>query len=409
MRILIVEDIKSKEESIRKVLLEAVPDSEIKIAKSFLSASSYLEEKDFELMILDLVLPLRDDGVPNLDSGVDLLSEIFEGNSMRSPNHIICLSAYGEAIKRLGDASRTRLVHCVEYDETNGNWASSLAEKAIYAEKRVKSTSSLPRDFESDVGIVTSSPHVELAAVLEWGQQLGGEFHKIDELHYYRAEWPGKKRNLNVVACCAPSMGMTAACATASKLINRFRPRYLVMTGIAAGTSSSVNLGDVIVADSCYDYGSGKILDLEDGTRKFIPSPRQIPISANLMALLQPWVARQTGMRELGVTWAKDGKYVPKVELGIMATGAAVVQSATLVKELLASSRKVTGLEMEAYGVFHAAELSSLPKPEVLVAKSVCDFADHKKGDGSQALAAFTSSGFIYNFFTGESDLSLDP
>jgi nucleoside phosphorylase/CheY-like chemotaxis protein len=405
MKILIVEDIKSKRDSIKKVLSEAVPDCEIHIAKSFLSASSLLEQVDFELLVLDLVLPLRDDGVPSQDSGIDLLTEIFEGINLKSPNHIICISAHKEAIEKLGDATRTHLVHCIEYLESDTGWACSLASKAVYALKRVRSTNTFPQDFDIDIGIITSYPSVELAAILELGKQLGGEFHKLDELHYYRAEWSGKYQNLNVVACCAPSMGMTAACVTASKLINRFRPKYLVMTGIAAATSKNLALGDVIVADTCFDYGSGKILDLDDGSRKFIPSPKQLTISARLMALLQPWAASQIGMIELGRSWSKDGKFVPKLEIGIMTTGAAVVQSETLVADLLASSRKVIGLEMEAYGVFQAAKLSSLPKPEVLVAKSVCDFADREKGDDAHSLAAFTSAGFVYNFFTSEPDI----
>src|SRR5271170_7702446 len=41
-------------------------------------------------------------------------------------------------------------------------------------------------------------------------------------------------KELRVVACAAPQMGMTAACATAGKVIERWRPRIIVMCGICA-------------------------------------------------------------------------------------------------------------------------------------------------------------------------------
>jgi nucleoside phosphorylase len=337
-----------------------------------------------------------------------LLREIFDGALTRRPNHIICLSAYKEALAELGEEAQKRLVHCVEYDEFNDHWAERLSEKAIYVKKRIDSIAVLPSSFGCDIGIVTSYPIAELSGVLEFCPDSCSEFNSIDEVHYYRSKWQAVDRELSVVVCAAPSMGMTAACVTASKLISRWRPRYLAMSGIAAGTSTDVTYGDVIVAESCYDYGSGKIIELPDGERKFVASPQQIPISPRLRALLQRWEANQSGMLELGAKWQRDRKFVPRMKLGVLATGAAVVQSKGLVTEILATSRKVAGLEMEGYGIFQAATLSSLPKPEVIVAKAVCDFADIKKDDDYHRMAAFTSAGFLHNFFTQERDLDFD-
>ncbi len=60
--------------------------------------------------------------------------------------------------------------------------------------------------------------------------------------------------------------------------------------------------------------------------------------------------------------------------------------------------RKLVGIEMEAYGVMLAGLHCRAPKPRVLVAKSICDFADDQKGDSHQAYAAFTSARFIREF-----------
>jgi nucleoside phosphorylase len=71
------------------------------------------------------------------------------------------------------------------------------------------------------------------------------------------------------------------------------------------------------------------------------------------------------------------------------------------------NSRKVVGLEMEAYAIFQAAHLAREPRPKVLIAKSVSDFANSRKNDDAQQYAAFTSARFIYEFFTNVTEFPL--
>ena len=46
-------------------------------------------------------------------------------------------------------------------------------------------------------------------------------------------------------------MGMCAASTLTMKLIENFHPRYIVMTGIAAGVKDgdNINLGDILIAE----------------------------------------------------------------------------------------------------------------------------------------------------------------
>ena len=55
---------------------------------------------------------------------------------------------------------------------------------------------------------------------------------------------------------------------------------------------------------------------------------------------------------------------------------------------------QTAGLDMESYGVFYAARHAAGLKPEPIVLKSVCDFADEGKNYIYQKFAAFTSSEF---------------
>lgn len=404
MKILIVEDIPGKHEEIRSVLIKSCAHADIHHACCFVDALSSLRDDYFDLLILDMVIPLRKGEDPNVSLGISLLNEVFDGVDARPPDHIICLSEYLGMLDEIKEATRRRLVHAVKYDEIDATWVSLLGEKLDYVGKCVTRSLNSPQDYLCDVGIVVSYPTVELEAILELKTQISAEFNKLDELHYYLASWSRPNTKLKVVACAAPSMGMTAACVTAGKLINRWRPRYLVMTGIAAGTDEELKFGDILVADSCYDYGSGKIRE-EEGERLFVPSPQQLLIASDLKALLQKWESTQRGMADIARGCVRGNGYQPKMKLGIIATGAAVVQSKEFVEEIKQASRKVVGLEMEAYGVFQAASLSSHPKPKVMVAKSVSDFANLAKDDQAQRLAAFTSAQLVHKFFTEEEEL----
>jgi nucleoside phosphorylase len=282
-----------------------------------------------------------------------------------------------------------------------------LAAKARYIDTRIQEANTFPKDYKIDVAIVTSSPLVELQEVLRLSDFVG-EYHQDDVLHYYFSNWRNSGgADISIAACAAPVMGMTAACATACKVIERWRPRFLVMTGIAAGTRPTQNYGDVLIAEAAYDYGSGKITETENGERMFTPSYSQLRVDATLHALLQRWEREQLQTDVIRRAWHGEQRSSPRLVIGLLASGAAVVQSQALVEDILGKSRKVVGLDMEAYGIFHAAHLATPPQPKVLIAKSVSDFADKRKDDIWQQYAAFTSARFVREFFSMETGLLL--
>lgn len=402
MRILIVEDSEDKARRVQECLIAAVGVSpeNVEHARSMIGALRKLGTQ-FDLLVLDLVLPIQDGEDPAADGGKRILSEIVNGNECCRPSHIICLTAHEDAAPGIKESIDKSLVHLVFYETTTETWRSALTAKALYVAKRIEDANSQRVGYGRDIAIVTSSPLCELNAVKQLPGGLMAEFNQRDSLNYFTGEWKSiHGHTLTVVACSAPRMGMTAACVTACKVIERWRPKFLVMTGIAAATKGDLDFGDVLVADATYDYGCGKIATDSSGVRTFIPSPHQIPINPDLFPHLQLWEQEQTGMDDIRRAWQPTHQKVPRMRVGIIASGAAVVQDGALVEGILSQSRKTVGIDMEAYGIFHAAQLASSPRPQVLVAKSVSDFGDKTKGDDWQPYAAFTSARFIYEFFT---------
>jgi nucleoside phosphorylase len=409
MKILLVEDLDEKAKQVEAALKDVLSGPVLHRACSFITATRFLEQETYDLLVLDIVLPMRDGAAPASDGGRQVLMEVMEGAQCHPPSHIIALTAHEDVAEILRDELQKSLIHLVVYNETDLTWRGQLQTKARYVQERLRDALLRPENYSTDVAIVTSSPHVELKAVSRLPGGFVAEYDREDALHYYSSKWTtSDHRDLSIVACAAPTMGMTAACVTACKVIERWRPRFLVMCGIAAATQSEQRPGDILVAEACYDYGSGKILEIEDSKRVFLPSPNQLRIDPALHAVVQEWEREQRAMDEIRRQWHSEPNHPPKLVLGILATGAAVIQSEALVQEILNTSRKVVGLDMEGYGIFQAAHLSRKPRPRVLIAKAVSDFADKGKSDTWQAYAAFTSAQFIYHLFTRAEDLEFD-
>ncbi|MFC7339606.1 hypothetical protein ACFQY0_20620 [Haloferula chungangensis] len=408
MKVLVVEDSDQKYNEVESILAKNVGDLDLIRARNFFEAVKILgEHDDLELLVLDIFLPMRGDSMPTSSVGMSILEEIVDGGSCHQPNHIICLSEFCADDLEIREKVASYLIHLVDYRAGDQLWIEGLKRKLDYIKRRVEKVKSERASYGCDVAILTASPDVEIAQVLKLPGGWVKEFCPETEMILYRGQWEGCVKELGVVACEAPGMGMTAACVTAMKLIERERPRYLVMCGILAGTDDNQELGDIIVGSSFFDYGSGKIIRNEDGERILIPDPQQIAVSPDLRAILKDWANEQRGMTEIGELWSgMAGRFTPRLSMGVIASGAAVVQDGSLVEEVKAKSRKTVGLEMEAYAVALAGRHSSKPKPSVLIAKSVCDFADSKKGDNAQDLAAFTSARFVHKLFTTESSIA---
>jgi hypothetical protein len=105
-----------------------------------------------------------------------------------------------------------------------------------------------------DVGVICALEQPEFAAVIK---ALGGvaawkEIGTGRYTHVYRETKivTASGKSLTVVGTTSTSMGLTAASIATTQLVLQYRPRIVVMVGIAAGTrDGGKQFGDVLVAD----------------------------------------------------------------------------------------------------------------------------------------------------------------
>ena len=193
---------------------------------------------------------------------------------------------------------------------------------------------------------------------------------------------------------------MPSAAALSAKVTALFSPQYLMMLGICAGIPGKVNLGDVVVADPTWDYGSGKRALDNNRSPVFYAAAYQVALDPHLRQLVAELARDQQVIRELRGNWGGD---TPKGSLsahvGPMASGASVISDDVESRNIVLQHREVVAIEMEAYAVMAAVEYSISPKPKAIAIKSVCDYADEHKNDDWQKYAAYTSAAFADKLF----------
>lgn len=261
-------------------------------------------------------------------------------------------------------------------------------------------------DFGADIGVICALEHPEFSAVMEAlnGPSYWKEIGSPTYPHVYRETTlkTDVGTTLRVVGTTATSMGLTAAAIATTQLVLQFRPRLVMMIGIAAGTrSGNKQFGDVLVADPSVDYNSGKVVDA-NGIREFMPDPYPIGLNPRLRSVLQKYRGDHEVFNKIRSRWKGIApKTANRLHIGPLGAADQVIDDASRVLEIQRNWRKLIGVEMETYGVYRACHESPDPKPRVASFKAVCDFAA-EKNDSWQLYAAFVAAEFAFGFLKSE-------
>ena len=217
------------------------------------------------------------------------------------------------------------------------------------------------KNYLTDVALLSVTT-TEFKAVTHFHDWKAKTFNGDDQI-YDVATFERDGRTCSLVHAKISEMGMTAAAATAMKLIFLFRPRYLIMVGIAAGVVKK------------------ELEDQQYGDVGFLPRSTSESIPEEILPYLRKAVASDENPCH--------------AYIGPMACGSTVVANRELLeKQIYTQYQHTAGLDMESYAVVYAANHSNDPRPTPIIVKSVCDFADSKKSDDYQRFAAYSSCEF---------------
>ena len=172
----------------------------------------------------------------------------------------------------------------------------------------------------------------------------------------------------DVIVTSLLHMGPINASAQAVALVHRWKPRHVLLVGIACGVRGEVAHGDVLVASQVADYTLGKQLNGRRQVRwEVFPCGASLLDSANNIP--PAW------QKAIGVP--RPGAGMPQPRTGVVASGGDVIADDQVVATYSESWPKLVGIEMEGGGV--AAGVHQTPdRPEFLMIKGVSDFGSDK-------------------------------
>lgn len=177
-------------------------------------------------------------------------------------------------------------------------------------------------------------------------------------------------------------MGRVNAATAATDAIKRWRPKYVVLVGIAGGIAErQVAIGDLLISEQIVDYELQKITERGTEVRWAVHKASRRLYAAAMNVLGDDWTKRIDEPR------LTPGR--PQAHIGPIASGDKVIAVGDVLREYRSVWPSLIGVEMEAAGVATAC-FAAANQPEFFMVRGVSDLADAAKGSpGVEALRAY--------------------
>lgn len=399
LSVLILEDEYDKMvEIVQTIVGEGIDIEFIRQVTNANDARREMRLKQYDLLILDMNVPAMIGAPATADGGISLLKMLKLDLQINFPLQVIGITAKEDLFEDSNKQMNAMSWTLCRYEPANDIWRNQLSEKIRYLKKmKGKMITDIYPNY--DIVLITALREIEFDAVLNLPLDWEERYFEGDPVCYHEGKLMSKFGPLRILAASSLRMGMPSAAALAMKMTAMFTPKVLAMVGICAGKKDVTALGDIIVADPVWDWGSGKIKE-ENGKEVFAISPHQLSIDSAYRSKIKSVKDNKELITEIRSHWTEA---VPegllKVHIGPMASGASVVANAEKMASIELQNRGMIGLEMEAYAVMAASEYSNSPRPKPVVIKSVCDFGDSEKHSKWQRYAAYTSAQMFFILF----------
>lgn len=390
--VLLVDDEQLKAQLIGSALSKVDRFIKFEHVSNAAAAREFLKYKPVDLVLVDINLPAMVDGAPLSNGGFQFMDMLqLEGGRMLSPEFVVLTSRDELFLESSVEAGR-RGLPILAVSASTEDWRDFLMGVCERLCKRYEGRS----QTAVDICIITAMRARELETVLKvlqptkpW-RSLRAE---DDHTGYHHGDFVVGDRTVRIVAASAMQKGLSAASALTAKMATRMNPKLIVMLGICAGVSDKTRIGDVIVGNPTWDWGSGKHTQASDRSVVFRTGALQAIAAPALVEIAADVAEDVNTKRHMRAGWDKgfpEGEL--SIRIGPMASGASVLAHADVVRSIQDQNRDLLAVEMEAYGVMAAAAACDV---SALAIKSVCDFADENKDDGWQDYAAYTSAAYF--------------
>lgn len=408
LSILIIEDTPEKIAAIKGIISETISsgtDYKVEVVQDIKNASLRLVEDSYDLMLVDMYIPYEwENNNPSPQYAIEFIQQLHEDEDFHVPFSILAITKIDDIDADIKRKLEQQAIFLLQYSVNSDAWKAQLRNRLRLLLAAKKSMFYRP-EYDYDVAIINAlqaPEHSQLKSVFGEGWKI--VTYPLDDFnnYYEKAILTKEGKTVRCVVTYANQMASIASASLATKMIYNFRPKYLFMTGIAAGISQeTMNYGDILIASEVFDGASGKIrTNKESGQPVFEPDIRQKPIDAELLNTFNRLQSDRKLLNSIyeayPITTGKPSTQL-SIHIGPIASVPAVISNKQEIDKLkIRGERKLKGVEMEAYGMFYAACNAIKPLPKfVATLKSVSDFADAEKNDLYQEYAAYTSASLL--------------
>ncbi|MDF1717831.1 MAG: hypothetical protein P1U75_14340 [Antarcticimicrobium sp.] len=373
MQLLIIEDDEKKFAALKEIAASLLGGGSLEVvrASTMRAATREVYQTKYDLIIVDLMLPVRE-GEQEIDVSSEIL-EVLANSQLNKNTRAIAITGFLDLLDGRSRAFNELNIPIVYYSHNEDSWSSALSRKLC----EIQNASVF--DF-----VIVCALEKEREA-FQYTSAMIGEKRLIRGLDCSEISIGGRKGMI----VKPPRVGVVDSSITTTRVIESFKPRIVCMSGICAGIPGEVEIGDIVIAENCFEYQVGKWT--KNG---FAFELYQVPIPETVRALLSHRlltsevngsIRSNLGFPELS---GRSVKFVTH------ASGSAVVADKTKRDEIKAQHRKLASVEMEIFSVYRAASIS-IHEPLFFAAKGVVDDAGVSKDDKYHIYGAVTSARVI--------------
>ncbi|WP_299896776.1 hypothetical protein [uncultured Aquimarina sp.] len=176
IKVLVVDDNNDKLKKIKESIINnhTIDESYIHSASCKKDASRYLYKERYDLMILDLVLPVEDGGESLAKNGINFLDEILINPSIKPPIHIVGMSGFKDEVADAHEHFTSKLWNIIDYEETSTIWSDKLNSiifhlvkiRQQYVQNLIEEQNNIVNKHISNTGLPNTSSGLTIKEVI---------------------------------------------------------------------------------------------------------------------------------------------------------------------------------------------------------------------------------------------------
>jgi len=398
LSVLIVDDDRVKADLIVDVLKEISSEVSARVVDSVAEAKTALRTVNFDLLVLDLVLPLNANALkPSRTGGLTLLEWLQDEE--KRPGYVIGTSSFVDVADEQAAEFAKRAWCVLRFDLAGSAWSEQLRTLILHIEGAKSGTKKL--EYGSDLFVVTAlrSPELEQILQLDWNFDAVLKPLEGRQLVRTGTKTISNGQTLKIAAGATSKMGMVWTSLFVANAISQLRPRIVAMAGICMGRPGETNIGDVIVGLHSWNWQAGRLSKIADGSAFFEAQPEPVVASKMLTNLWDDFAGDENIRREIYNDYSGDKPVnLPKLKVSPMVSGSVVIAHESIHHSIFSQDRKIRAVDMETFGVYAACENDERLPPLFFSVKSVSDLGLPEKEDKYQSYCAFVSARILDAF-----------